>query len=136
MPKYDFPGIKRAGALALEAALATTSWGAYLLASPFIKFFSPVKDWIVEWVVNWLANKGLVVLNLTAIYVNGEFDQAAFDNAIDDALKKVGGPVRLKPEEGKALDDAVINAADKFIDFGSVQPDADTGLQSGSNPPV
>lgn len=108
--------------MAVAAALATTSWGTSLLANSVFKFFSPVEDWIIGWITDWLANKGLIVLNLGAIYVKGEFDQAAFDKAIEDGLAKVGGPTQLTPEEGKAVDDAVINAADKFIDFGVVDP--------------
>lgn len=116
--KYDFPGIKKAGVVAIKAALAATTWGTSLLAMPILKFFMPVEDAILESAINFLANKGLIVLNLGAIYVNGEIDQALFDKALDDGLKIVEqGRDKITQEQGKAIDDDVIKAARRFIDF-------------------
>lgn len=70
----------------------------------------------LEHLTNWLANKGLIVLNLGAIYVEGELDQKAFDKAIGDALLKVEAGVT--PEEGKRLDAEVIKAFRKFAVLG------------------
>lgn len=134
--KYDFPGIKKAGVAAIELALASTSWGASLLANGFMKFFAPAEDFLLGLAINWMANKGLIVLNLGADWANGNIDQAAFDKSVEDGLKRVQqGRDKITPEQGKAIDDAVIKAADTFIDFGaapdpgSVRGNVDTGLQ-------
>jgi len=112
--KYDFPGIKKAGAAGIKVALASTAWGAWLLKSPFSK----VVDILIEPFVNWLANQGLVVLNLGAIIVTGEFDQKMFDQALDDGLKTVElGRDKISAAKGKEIDDAVIAAARKYIPF-------------------
>lgn len=107
--KYDFKGIQRLGAAGLSAVLSTTAWGAALL-----KFGLKVPIEIgAEWASNWLANKGLVILNIGAIYVNGEFDQSAFDNAMENGLSRVeaGG---LTEAQKKAIDDEVIKAFRRF----------------------
>lgn len=73
---------------------------------------------LLEAAIEWLTNKGLIVLNLTANIVNGEIDQAALDSAMEEGFKKIQqGRDKLTPEQGKAIDDAVIKAADKFISF-------------------
>lgn len=138
--KYNFPGIQKAAKAAIEAALAATTWGSSILASVWFKFFSPAEDMLIDDAINFLANQGLIVLNLGAIYVNGQIDQGLFDQALDEGLKRVeNGRDKLTAQQGKAIDDDVIKAARKFIDFGaadSVSVDANSGLQSGSNPPV
>lgn len=112
--KYDFQGIKKAGAAGLKIALANTGWGAFIMKSPFSGAFSAV----LELFANYLANQGLVLLNLGAILVNGAIDQHAFDQALADGLAKVElGRDKITPEQGKAIDDAVRNAARKFIHF-------------------
>lgn len=112
--KYDFPGMKKAGAVGLKAVLASFTWGAWLIKSPF----SAMLDWVDELLVNYLANKGLIVLNLGADWANGEIDENNFTKAFADGLKQVLlGRDKLTPEQGKAIDDAVIKAADKFIPF-------------------
>lgn len=112
--KYDFPGIKKAGALGLKIALASTTWGAWFVKGP-ITF---VTDPIIEFLVNWMANNGLMIFNLGAILVNGELDQHAFDKSLDDGLKAIElGRDKISKEQGKAIDDEVIKAARKFISF-------------------
>lgn len=114
--KYNFPGIQKAGIAAIEAVLASTSWGVSLVASPFYKVLAPVEDWFLNWVINWMANKGLIVLNLGAIIVDGEVDQKLFDKALDDGLKLVEqGRDQISQAQGKAIDDDVIQAARRFI---------------------
>lgn len=111
--KYDFPGIKKWGAKGLSAALASTPWGSWLVTTWGLK---DVVDIALAWLANWLANKGLVVLNLGAIYVEGEFDQAGFDREMDAAIKKVeDAKGKLTPEQIKAIDDEIIKVARKFI---------------------
>lgn len=112
--KYDFPGIKKWGAKGLSLALATTGWGSWLIKWSF----GPLLDWFLEQLVGWLANKGLIVLNIGAIYANGEFDQKAFDDAMNEGIKKVeAARGQLTPDQIKAIDDEVIKAADKFLPY-------------------
>ena len=115
--KYDFPGIKKAGATGLKVALASTTWGAFLVNSPVL---GKLVGLILQFIANWLANNGLVVLNLGAIFVSGEFDQMAFDKALHDGIQKVeSGRDKITPAQGKAIDDEVRKAASKFIRFSS-----------------
>ncbi len=111
--KYDFPGIRKAGRLALRAVLAGTTWGASLIASPFFPIIQLVADWCVE----WLANKGLLIINVGAIYVSGEFQQAAFDQAFEDAIAKAKAP-GLTDAQKKVIDDEVIRAFRRFGTIG------------------
>lgn len=113
--KYDFKGIKKYGAKGLALALSSTPWGAVLVNTWGLK---SVVDILLEWGVNWLANKGLVVLNIAAIAVEGEWDQKAFDKDMEEALKKVEAATgRLTPEQAKAIDDEVLKAFRKFAVF-------------------
>lgn len=109
--KYDFQGIKKQGASGLMLALSSNPSTAAIVKIPFIKA-------MLEALVNWLANRGLVLLNLGAIYVKGEIDQSLLDRSIEEGLKKVenaGGT--LTPEQIKEIDDAVIKAADKALPY-------------------
>ena len=111
MSKYDFQGIKKQGASGLMLALASDPATIWMTRVPFITK-------MLEMGVNWLANKGLVVLNIGAIYVNGEIDQALLDRSIEDGLRKVEQPgVSLTPEQIKEIDDAVIKAADRALPY-------------------
>lgn len=132
--RYDFKGIQKLSVAAIDAAIAGTTWGA----SAVFKFFQPAVDVLLNMLINWLANKGLIVLNLGAVFVNNELDQAAFDKALSDAWEKIEqGRDKLSPEQGAALDDAVRKAASRFIDFGAANngvPDVqDSGFQGGSD---
>lgn len=111
--RYDFPGIKKWGAKGLTLALSSTAWGAWLVKTPFVR---TLVDAFLEQTVNWLANKGLIVLNIGAIYFEGEFDQKAFDQALDEGLRavKTGS---LTPEQMKEIDEKVRIAARKFLKF-------------------
>lgn len=107
--KFDFPGIRKAGVKAFSLALASTSWGASALSGPF----KPLIEKTLEWVSEWLANKGLLIINVGAIYVAGEFDQSKFDKAMTDALEQAKAP-GLSDAQKKAIDDEVIKAFRKF----------------------
>lgn len=112
--KYNFPGIQRAGAATIRAALASTGWGAALLGSPF----AGIPNFFINFFINWAANQGLIILNIAADWGNGEIDQAALDQALDKGLAAVElGRGNITPAQGKAIDDAVILAARKFITF-------------------
>ena len=107
--KYDFPNIKKAGTVALRAVLASTSWGLSLIKSPF----NPLIDLILGQLVEFLADKGLIIINIGVIYVDGHIDQKKFDEAFNIALEKVKIP-NLTPQEQEAIDEKVKNA---FRDF-------------------
>lgn len=111
--KYDFKGISRIGATALRVALSSSPYTAWFFKVPGSQF-------ICEMIVNWFANKGLLLFNIGAIYVNGELDQNALDKAIESGLKQVEIPgVNLTPEQIKELDDAVIKAANRALPYGA-----------------
>lgn len=109
--KYNFSGIQKMGVAAFRVALSSTPYTAW-----FVKV--PGSDFALGLIVNWLANKGLLVLNLGAIMVEGELDQHALDSAFQKAIDEIqlkGGRDALTPEQKKAIDDEVIKAARKFI---------------------
>lgn len=113
--RYDFKGLKKYGAQGLIIALGTTAWGAAILKVPIL---GTLLRGCSEFFANWLANKGLMVLNLGAIFVSGEFDQKSFDAAMDKALSEVsqsGG--KLTDEQKKRIDDEVIAAFRRFARF-------------------
>lgn len=112
--KYDFPGIRRAGATAFKLVLAGTGWGAKLIASPFW----PIIKMMIEWCAEYLANKGLLVINVGAIYVNGEFDQARFDKAFEEGIQKAKAP-GLTDAQKRMIDDEVIKAFRRFGAIGN-----------------
>ena len=107
--KYDFKGIKAKGAGGLKLALLSSPSTAWIAKVPTI-------DTILEFVSNWMANKGLIIMNIGAIIVNGEVDQGILDRSIDAGLKEVEMPGSiLKPERIKEIDDAVRKAARKGL---------------------
>lgn len=107
--KYDFPGIREKGAAALKALLLTTGWGAAIIASPF----KPVIDMVLSFASEWLANRGLIVINVGAIYVNGEFRQDKFDQAMEEGLAKAKAP-GLTDAQKKVIDEEVLQALRRF----------------------
>lgn len=113
--KYNFPGIKKLGIAGFRVALASSPYTAW-----FLKLGS-IGDLFIGFTVNWLANKGLILLNLGAIYVEGEIDQWTLDSQMDQALKEIsnlGGLDKLTPEQKKEIDDKIIKAARQFIVIG------------------
>ncbi len=112
MSKYDFRGIKALGAKSLLLALSSNPYFIWLERFKL----TGILEILLEWLVNYLANQGLILLNLGAIYVEGHFDQKAFDAHMEEALQKVEiGRGRLTIEQVKEIDDAVIKAARKFL---------------------
>lgn len=111
--KYDFRGIKKFGAAGIRLALSSTP------LAPLLAW--RVADPVLELLSNWLANKGLVILNVGANYIDGEFDQKAFDRDLDQAIEEItaaGGAEKLSPKRIKELDDQVIKSARRFIRIG------------------
>lgn len=104
--KYDFKGIKRLGGLGLSTLINSTAWGAVVLKLPVI---GTLLTGSLELFVNWLANNGLMVMNIGAIAVEGEWDQKQFDEHMIAAFKTVElSNGKLTPKEVKAIDDEVI----------------------------
>lgn len=120
--RYDFKGIQRAVTTGINALLITTSWGAWLLASPFNLVIQALENAAV----NWLANRGLIVLNVGAIIIDGAIDQSALDSAIGTALQQLQTG-NVTPSEGKAIDDSIRQAFDKAADVGATNADP-TGM--------
>lgn len=110
--KYDFKGIRKAGALGILALISSTGWGAKLLAGPFKKSFNLLLEFILE----LLANRGLLLLNIGDIYISGKFKQSDFDKKLETALNSVKAQ-GLTPAEKKAIDDEVIKAFRPFAHF-------------------
>lgn len=114
--RYDFTGIQKAVSVGINAILATTSWGAWLLASPFNLALTAAENAAV----NFLVNRGLIVLNIGAIMVDGKIDQAALDGAMNDAITKLQqGRSSVTPAQGQAIDQEVQDAFDKDADLGA-----------------
>lgn len=124
--RYNFTGIQKATGRLIDALLAGTAWGAWLLASPF----KPVINYLRDFAVNWMANNGLIVLNIGVNIVDGVLDQKALDKALDDGIRRVmQGRDTITEDEGKAIDDKVRKAFDENADLGANQPDGDSWMQ-------
>lgn len=109
--KYDFKGIKKMGATGIRTAIASNPSLSWTLKIPFFKT-------ALEMLVNWFANEGLIIMNIGAIYVNGEINQAVLDRAIDAGIKKVeSSDGKLTPQQIKEIDDAVIKAANRALPY-------------------
>lgn len=112
--KYDFPGIRKAGAVALKAIISSTGWGVAVFSSPF----KPVAEFVIEWIAEYLTNKGLLMVNVATILVDGEIDQHRFDACLDAAIEKLKIP-GLTVDEKRAIDDKVKNAFREFARVGN-----------------
>lgn len=111
--KYNFKGIQKAGALGLKALLASTVWGAKILASPFARILTPV----FKWFSNYMANQGLILINVGAYFKDGYFDQKGFDKAMDEGLSKVMMNPNISKKEGEAVDENVKKSVRKFFKY-------------------
>jgi hypothetical protein len=136
--RYDFKGIQKLVTTGVNAILMTTSWGAWLLASPFKIVIQALEDAAV----NWLANHGLILLNIGAIMVDGSIDQSKLDTALQAAITKIqGGRDKLTPAEGAEIDQEVSDAFDQDADIGATNatdsgvPDVPSASLRGGNHP-
>ncbi len=135
--RYDFKGIQRAARVAIDAILAGTSWGAWILASPFKPVIGAAEDLIT----NYLANQGLIILNIGAVIIDGAVDQAKLDAALSAGILKVRqGRDKITPTEGAKIDADVVQAFDNDADLGAtnarVSDVSSASLRGGSNPPL
>lgn len=116
MGKYDFDGIKTKGAKAVELLLSVAF--PPFAAVMRIPVVGSIIDFIIQFIVRWLANHGLIILNVGAYIAEGYFDQKAFDQALDDGIRKVlEAKGVLTPDEAEAIDAQVENAANKFLPY-------------------
>jgi hypothetical protein len=102
-----------------------------LVASPF----KPAIDVIEDLVTNWLINRGLIVIDIGAVMIEGKVDQALLDNALDLAFEKLKvGRDKITPQEGSKIDAETTQAFDQFADIHSTNPDND-GVPNVSSTP-
>lgn len=106
--KYKFPGFQKAGRAGATALFTSTPWLAWIPAG--------LRGAIVNVIAEILANKGLVLLNGAAYVIGGKLDSAALNKALTEGIEAVDRGVT--PEQGKAIDDAVIKAADRALPYG------------------
>ena len=126
--RYSFPGLQKAAGVAIDALIAGTGWGAWLLASPFM----PIVSFFRDALVNFLANRGLIILNIGVNIVGGVIDQKALDSALDDGIKRVmQGRDKITSAEGLKIDNAVREAFDRDAELG-----ADNGVSKFRGPPI
>jgi hypothetical protein len=129
--RYNFTGIQKAVSVGINALLASTTWGAWILASPF----RLILDQLEGLAVNWLANRGLIVLNIGAIMVDGSIDQTKLDSALNDALTKIqNGRDKITPAAGAAIDKEVADAFDQDADLGATDGDANSVSNVSGSP--
>ncbi len=112
--KHRFEGIGRASALLIFTKLA---------ASPAVAvtqgLLGKVIFFLFTHLFSGLASCGLVLLNLGVANIEILSEKKNFDGSFDEAFKFInerGG--RLTREEAKQVDDGVIDAFRRFIDFG------------------
>lgn len=111
--RYDFPGIQKAVRKTFEVLIAGTSWGAWIIASPF----KPALDAIENLLINYLVNRGLIIINVGAVMVDGKINQSRLDNALDAAFEKMKiGRDKITPEQGAQIDADTDAAFDDFAD--------------------
>lgn len=139
--RYDFKGIQKAVTTGVNLILAGTSWGAWLLASPFKIVIVALENLAV----NFLVNRGLIVLNIGAIMVDGSIDQTKLDSALTAAISKVQqGRDKLTAAQGVAIDQEIADAFDQDADVGasdaangnSVPAVSTPSFRGGNNTPL
>ncbi len=129
--RYNFPGLQKAMGVAIDAILIGTTWGAWIVTSPFKIVINPIRDLIV----NFLVNRGLIILNVGANIIDGSVDQKSLDLALQAGIQRVmQGRDKITPKEGQAIDDDIRKAFDENADVGAT--DAALGLSAVSTPPV
>lgn len=130
--RYDFPGIQKAVRRSIELLAASTTFGAWLIASPF----KPVIDAIENLIINWLVNRGLIIIDIGAVMVEGKVNQSKLDAALDAAFEKMKvGRDKITPEEGAKIDAETTQAFDQFADVNATNADGNS-VSNVSSPSV
>lgn len=111
--RYDFKGIQKATGALIDALIAGTGWGAWILASPFRPIIAAIRDLVV----NFLVNRGLIVIDVAAVLVNGKINESKLTDALNSAFEKLKvGRDKITPEEGAKIDAETTEAFDQFAD--------------------
>ncbi len=123
--------------VAINAILMGTTWGAWIVTSPFKIVINPIRDAIV----NFLVNRGLIILNVGANIIDGTVDQKSLDLALQAGIQKVmQGRDKITAADGKAIDDDIRKAFDADADVGATDagmPTVPTSpIRTGDNPSV
>lgn len=130
--RYNFPGIQKAVRKAVDVLIAGTTWGAWIIASPF----KPAIDAVEDLLINYLTNRGLIVINVGDVMVEGKINQIKLDNALDSAFEKLKvGRDKITPEEGAKIDAETDAAFDQFADVNASDPNGD-GVSNLSTPSI
>lgn len=130
--RYNFPGIQKAVRAAFTALAAGTTWGAWLIASPFAPAITAIENALI----NYLVNRGLIIIDIGAVMVNGVVKQDLLDNAIDAAITKLKvGRDKITPAQGAQIDADTTAAFDNFADVNAAQPNGD-GVSNVSSPSI
>ncbi len=112
--KHKFEGIGEASATATLSAIATSSmaWAATGVIGRVV--FA-----LLKWFYMALANRGLILLNVGIAHIQVMSQKENFDGTFDEAFKALNEKgSALTDEEKKQIDDRVISALRKFVDFG------------------
>ncbi len=97
----------------VDLLAVSTGWGAWLIASPF----KPAIDAIEDLLINWLINRGLIIIDIGLVLVDGKISQSKLDAALDSAFEKLKvGRDKISPEEGAKIDADTTQAFDEFAD--------------------
>ncbi len=111
--RYDFKGIQKAVRRVIELLAVSTTWGAWLIASPF----KPAIDAIENLIINWLVNRGLIIIDIDLVMIDGKVNQSKLDSALDLAFEKLKvGRDKISPTEGAKIDAETTEAFDQFAD--------------------
>lgn len=126
--RYDFKGIQKAGERLIDVLIAGTGWGAWLLASPFM----PAVRMLEGLLINYLTNRGLIVIDVAAVLINGKIDEARLTSALNSAFEKLKvGHDKITPAEGAKIDAETDAAFDEFADV-----NATNSLRELPTPPI
>lgn len=120
--RYNFTGIQKLVTTGVNTLLASTSWGVWLLASPF----KPVLQALEDAAVNFLVNRGLIIIDIGAVVVDGQINEDNFNTALTNAFNQLrNGRDQITPTQGAKIDADTTAAFDKFADVNAT--DAATG---------
>lgn len=110
--KYQFDGISKMTSLLLFNAMASGPW--FFLTQGMLGRFTM---FLLKKFSKWALNQGLVIVNIGIDIIEIEMDKRAFDDAMEQAIKKVQSKRKLTPGEIKAIDADVKKAFKEFVRF-------------------
>lgn len=111
--KYEFEGIGK-----FNATLIFTAMAGGPLAFLTTGFLGTITFFLLKKFGSWLANQGLALLNVGIDFIKIEFEQKAFDDAMEKAIAKVkGSSHKLSKQEVKEIDDEIKRVFRRFASF-------------------